>query len=143
MSALQHTPVDTIAKVHATLKASFRAGTTRPLPYRRTQLLQLARLVQDNADALRAALHADLHKQPLEVDMSELAPIVRGCLHAADSLEQWAAPDVPQVEAWKSSWNAKLFKAPKGVALIISSVSSVLFICQSLSAPSADPGITL
>jgi aldehyde dehydrogenase (NAD+) len=74
---MQNTPVDQIASIHSKAKDSFKAGVSRTLEFRRHQLLQLARLVQENADLIRDALRADLHKQKFEVDVTELAPIGR------------------------------------------------------------------
>ena len=99
---------------------TFRAGTTRPLSYRREQLLQLARMMQDNIVPFEEALLADLNKQRQEAATSEINVIIQGSLHAVDNLEEWAKPEKPKVEAWRGSWDTTVYHVPKGVALLIS-----------------------
>jgi aldehyde dehydrogenase (NAD+) len=89
------------------------------LEYRRAQLLALARLTQDNAEALLGALHSDLGRHKFEGNIAEISPPISACIHAANSLEEWMKSDKPQVEEWRSSYNTTIYKAPKGVVIII------------------------
>ncbi|GJE86460.1 aldehyde dehydrogenase family protein [Phanerochaete sordida] len=121
MSAdLQFTPLEEIQSVYARVNATFKAGTTRPLSYRRHQLLQLARMLQENITAWEDASLADLGKQRQETTVTELTPIIQGSINAAESLEEWATPEKPKVEAWRSSWNTTIYHVPKGIVLLIS-----------------------
>lgn len=85
MSSLKYTTKEHITEIHNRLSRTFCEGRTLPLEYRRKQLLQLARLVQENADAVMGSLKADLGRHPLEATLPELGPIVSGALHAAES----------------------------------------------------------
>ena len=107
-------------QIYAEVNKTFKAGVTRPLSYRRHQLLQLARMMQENITAIEDALLADLGKQRQESTVSEIGPIVTGSLHAAENLEEWAKPEKPKVEAWRSSWDTTVHHVPKGVVLLIS-----------------------
>ena len=89
------------------------------MEYRRAQLFSLARLTQDNADALLGALYSDLGRHKLEGNIPEISPVVAACILAANSLEEWTKPDKPQVEEWRSSYNTTIYKAPKGVVINI------------------------
>jgi aldehyde dehydrogenase (NAD+) len=89
------------------------------LEYRRKQLLQVARLIQENADIVMASLKADLGRHVFEATLPELGPIVSSALHAVENLEKWNSPEKPQVEAWRSGWDTTIFKAPKGTVLDI------------------------
>jgi aldehyde dehydrogenase (NAD+) len=89
------------------------------LEYRRAQLLALARLTQENTDALLGALNSDLGRHKLEGNLPEIGPVVSGCILAANSLEAWTKPDKPQVEEWRSSYDTTIHKAPKGIVVII------------------------
>ena len=103
------------------LHSTFRSRVTRSLAYRRRQLLQLARMLQDNHTAFEDALLADLNKPRMETSVSEVAHLITSVMNAAENLESWAAPDpFPTQEAWRSSWGATLYKEPQGVVLIIS-----------------------
>ncbi|KAL1725747.1 Aldehyde/histidinol dehydrogenase [Schizophyllum commune] len=118
--SLKYTDIDEIPKIHARLRATFESGKTQPLEYRRHQLLQLARLIQDNAEAMQNAIYKDYGKQRLEVVIGELSPAVSAAIHAANKLEEWTKPEKPTVEEWRSSWDTTIYKQPKGVSIIIS-----------------------
>ena len=111
--------ISTISQIHARLRATYKSGVTRPLAYRRKQLLQLARLMQENVTAFEDAELHDLGKPRMEVALIELTTVVQACLYAAKNLEEWAKPEKPVVEEWRSSWDTTIYHVPKGVALII------------------------
>ena len=115
-----------LVQIYARLKTTFKEGTTRPLAYRRKQLLQLARMFQDNQVAIEDALLADLGKPRQESSVAEIGPVIGSAVRAAAKLEQWTQPVKPEVEEWRSSWDTTIYKVPKGVALIISYVISLI-----------------
>ncbi|KZV89019.1 aldehyde dehydrogenase [Exidia glandulosa HHB12029] len=115
-----YTPFDEISRVHDTLVSTFDSGRTLPLAFRRQQLLQLARLFQQNIQEIRDALSADLGRNPVEVAIGDTAPVIASAIRAADSLEAWAAPEKPTVEAWRAGWDTTVYPVPKGAVLIIS-----------------------
>ena len=98
------------------------SGVTRPLAYRRRQVLQLARMMQDNIVAVEDSVLADLGKQRQECTVAETAPLVTACLYAAENLEAWTKPEKPSVDPFRASWDATIYPVPKGVSLIISYV---------------------
>lgn len=112
-------------QIHSRLVQTFKSGVTRPLAYRRHQLLQLARLIQENIGPLEDAVLADLGKQRQETTLTELAPMVTAALYAVQQLEEWTRPEKPRVDPFRSSWDATVYPVPKGVALIISCVHAV------------------
>ncbi|KAG1770322.1 Aldehyde/histidinol dehydrogenase [Suillus placidus] len=120
MSSMKYTPKQHITEIHSRLSKTFREGRTLPLEYRRKQLLQVARLVQENVDAVMASLKADLGRHPFEATLPELGPMVSSALHAVQNLDEWNSPEKPQVEAWRSGWDTTIFKAPKGTVVNIS-----------------------
>ncbi|EGN94472.1 hypothetical protein SERLA73DRAFT_62345, partial [Serpula lacrymans var. lacrymans S7.3] len=89
------------------------------LAYRRQQLLQLARLAQENAEVIMTSLKADLGRHRLEAALPEVGPIVASALLSAAKLEEWTKPEKPEVEEWRSSWDTTIYKAPKGVVVNI------------------------
>ncbi|KAH0833838.1 aldehyde dehydrogenase [Lanmaoa asiatica] len=111
---------DTLHQIRETLRATFKTGVTRPLAWRKHQLYQLARLVQNEADALCDALAKDLSKPRVEVLMTEIGAIVERATKSAEQLDAWAMPEHPEVPDWQKGWKPTVFKAPKGTVLIIS-----------------------
>ncbi|KAL1680556.1 Aldehyde/histidinol dehydrogenase [Schizophyllum commune] len=137
---LEYTPLDDIAKIHARLRATFDSGKTLPLSYRRQQLLQLARMVQQNAHAFEDALWREFRKQPLEIAMVDLSPVVSAALYAAENWERWAAVmgveddeeegegvkkeerarEQKKAEKKRRQWRTTIHKQPKGLVVNIS-----------------------
>ncbi|KAI0341284.1 aldehyde dehydrogenase [Trametopsis cervina] len=120
MDESQWTPLSSIDTIYTTLHQTWKSRLTLSLSFRRHQLLQLARMIQDNTTAFEDAVLSDLGKQRQECASTELGPIVHGALHAAAHLEEWASPEKPEVEAWRKNWDATVYPVPKGVVLIIS-----------------------
>ncbi|KAI0826392.1 aldehyde dehydrogenase [Irpex lacteus] len=116
----QYASLEQIDEIYARVAQTWKSGVTRSLDYRRRQLLQLARMIQENKTVWEDAVLADLGKQRQECVSTELGPTVHGALHAAENLEDWARPEKPKVDAWRQNWDATIYPVPKGTALIIS-----------------------
>ncbi|KAF8438329.1 aldehyde dehydrogenase [Boletus edulis BED1] len=120
MTIIRYTPIKEIPKIRETLRATFKAGVTRPLEWRKHQLYQLARLAQNEADAICDALNKDLSKPRLEVLRTEVGNIVERATKSAQKLDVWAAPEHPDVPDWQKGWKPTILKAPRGTVLIMS-----------------------
>ncbi|KAI0053240.1 aldehyde dehydrogenase [Auriscalpium vulgare] len=119
-STLKYTSLEEIAFAHELVHKTFKAGTTRPLEWRKQQLRQLARMLRENEDAIVAALQADMKKPALETISFEINPMAERSFASAEMLDQWAQPErVEDVPDWQKSWAPTIHKAPKGPALII------------------------
>ncbi|KAJ3720080.1 aldehyde dehydrogenase [Lentinula raphanica] len=118
------TPLDEIPKINAALHATFASRKTFPLAWRQHQLLQIARMLQENHKAFADAIYADLGKPAFEVYMTELNLMVDRAIISAKRLPEWAAvknlenhPDLP---SHQKSWKPRVTPTPKGAALVIS-----------------------
>jgi aldehyde dehydrogenase (NAD+) len=120
MSDAVSTPIaNLIPDLVARLRASFDAGRTRPLAWRREQLQALRALLTENADALLAALRADLRKPDVESWTTELSFTIGEIDLARKKLHSWAKPrrlPTPLPLQPGRSW---LVPEPLGVVLII------------------------
>jgi acyl-CoA reductase-like NAD-dependent aldehyde dehydrogenase len=113
----------TRVKIRAELNATFVSGLTRPLEFRRHQLLQLARMIQENKESWYEALRQDLGRPDQETALHELGPIVDRCVRSVEQLEEWARPLVPtDVPDWQKTWKPTAYRGPKGVVLVIACV---------------------
>ena len=63
---------------------------------------------------------ADLGKPRFEITVIEISTTIQAAVKATTLLEEWTAPEKPQVQEWRSSWDATIYKEPKGVVLLIS-----------------------
>ncbi|CAA7269777.1 unnamed protein product [Cyclocybe aegerita] len=116
-----YTPIAEIPKIVASLRTTFRSGHTKPLAFRRHQLHQLARLAQENADALATAIHLDLGRPKQESIMAEVGAIVERSLICAEKVGEWVQTEdlEGKVEVWQRGWRPRVVKEAKGVVLII------------------------
>ncbi|KAG6332317.1 hypothetical protein ID866_6770, partial [Astraeus odoratus] len=119
-SILVYTSIDDIPQIRDDLRVTFKSGVTRSLEWRRRQLHQLARLAQNEADAIAEAIARDFAKPRFEVVVMEAGWIVQCALQNAEKLEEWAKPEEPTVQESQKRWKPTIHKVPKGTVLIIS-----------------------
>ncbi|RDB17524.1 Aldehyde dehydrogenase family 3 member B1 [Hypsizygus marmoreus] len=117
---MSYTPLDEMPKIRDSLRATFRKGVPRPLAWRRHQLLQLARMMQENSDAFVEALAADLGRPKLESLVAEVCVVIDRAMICAEKLDEWTKPEKVEVPDWQKSWSPTIHKGSKGTVLIIS-----------------------
>jgi len=97
----------------------FLSGATRPLEFRRAQLLTLRGAIEAHEQLLLDALQADLGKSPHEAYATELGLVLGEIRHALRHLPAWMKPRGRRTPllAWPS--HGLIRPEPYGVALII------------------------
>jgi aldehyde dehydrogenase (NAD+) len=108
-----------LAALIARQRACFRAGFTRSLDFRRTQLEKLRAALETREPLLFDALQADLRKSPYHAYATEIGLVHSEIRHAQRQLPAWLKPR--RVGTPLISWPARGFIRPEpyGVALII------------------------
>lgn len=101
------------------LRATFDAGRTRPLKWRRAQLDGMQRMLEENEDAIAGALHADLAKPAQEVVLGETALLFGEIRQARSRMERWARPRKVATPPVAQPGRSFIQPEPLGVALII------------------------
>ena len=101
------------------LRSAYDAGLTRPLPWRRTQLRGLDRLLVDGERELLAALRSDFGKPDLEAWLTELAHVRHELAHIQSHLAAWARPERVPLRAVLRPGSATTVAEPLGVALVL------------------------
>lgn len=76
-------------------------------------------MLQENQSAFEDAHYLDFNKPRLEIALNDLTGPITAVAYTLEHFEEWARPEKPEVEAWRSSWDTTIHKVPKGVALII------------------------
>ncbi|TRM57649.1 aldehyde dehydrogenase [Schizophyllum amplum] len=116
----EYTPLEEIPKIRTQLRDTFASGLTLPPAYRIQQLRQLARMCQENKDAITDALALDLGKPKIEVLSGEIGHIIARSLHAAEHVHEWTRPEKVEVDTpWQKEWDTRIYRLPKGVVLVI------------------------
>ncbi|KCV69337.1 hypothetical protein H696_03769 [Fonticula alba] len=116
---LVYTPIEKIPSIVRCARTAFDTGRIRSLDYRRKQLRQLAALIDENREALNAALLADLRKCPNEAQMCEYMTVKNDIADALLNLEKWAAPQAVAKTPAQMFNRMQIRKDPLGVVLII------------------------
>ncbi|KAG7087175.1 hypothetical protein E1B28_013156 [Marasmius oreades] len=118
---LDFTPIDAIPKIHEGLRKTFLKRTSLSIAWRQHQLLQLARMMQENHQAFADALNMDLGRPAQEAYAMEINPLIERAVSSAKTLPGWAAPErkEDEVPEWQKSWKPTVYRTPKGVVLVI------------------------
>ncbi|CAG8572983.1 1031_t:CDS:2 [Cetraspora pellucida] len=116
---LIHTDIDELPSIVQKLRKSFHSNLTKPLRYRKEQLGNLYRMIDENEQAFCDALYKDLHKHKYESLLGELAWVKQEALDTTSSLKNWAEPNYVKVNLGYMMNKCHVRKEPVGIVLII------------------------
>src|SRR5271156_4383781 len=111
-------PVDIAATV-GRLRQTFATGRTRDIEWRKQQLLQLQKLMEENEAAIDAALADDLDRKPFEAFIGDIAGTVAEAKYAAKRLRRWTRRKYLLLEAAQLPGRGWVEYEPYGTVLII------------------------
>ncbi|SPM29524.1 aldehyde dehydrogenase family protein [Mycobacterium terramassiliense] len=111
-------PVDVPATV-ARLRKTFATGRTRDIEWRRRQLLQLAKLMDENEAAIGAALAEDLDRSPFESFIADVATTAGEAKFAAKRVRRWTRRKYQLLEMPQLPGRGWIEYEPYGTVLII------------------------
>lgn len=109
-----------IPPIVARLRASFDAGRTKPIAWRRAQLRALRRLLIEERPTLEKALQDDLGKPALEAHTTEIGYVINEIDHTLKHLASWLRPKRVTVPMAMAPAKARWVREPLGLVLIIS-----------------------
>ncbi|KAF9264385.1 aldehyde dehydrogenase [Marasmius fiardii PR-910] len=118
---LDYTPIDELPKIHEGLRKTFQERISLPIAWRQHQLLQLARMLQENHKVFADAVNKDLGRPAQEAYAMEITVLIERAITSAKALPKWAAPEQKEDEVpeWQKSWKPTVHRTPKGVVLVI------------------------
>ncbi|BBZ46394.1 aldehyde dehydrogenase family protein [Mycobacterium parmense] len=111
-------PVD-IPSTVARLRKTFATGRTRDVAWRKHQLLQLQKLMEENEDAIAAALVEDLDRNPFEAYIADVATTVGEAKYAAKRVRRWTRRRYQLLEMPQLPGRGWVQYEPYGTVLII------------------------
>ena len=103
----------------ADLRDTFGSGLTRPAHWRRTQLRQVQRLLDENEAEILEALRTDLGKPSAEGWLSDVGLIAAEIDYMLKHLDDWMKPERVRVPMVAAPGKATVVPEPLGVALVI------------------------
>lgn len=101
------------------LRATFESGVTRPLEWRRHQLQQMIRMLQDNESRFLAALKTDLGKPEIEGFITDIAFVISEIKMMLKNLKKWNKPQRVPTPLVSKPAKSLLIPEPLGVVLVI------------------------
>jgi aldehyde dehydrogenase (NAD+) len=113
------TTVHDASSTVASLRGAFEGGLTRPLAWRKEQLLAIKRLVTDGEEELVAAMREDLGKPAVEARLTDLSFVAAEVDVMLRHLDSWARPERVGVPLTLQPGTATIVREPLGVALVI------------------------
>lgn len=97
----------------------FQSGASRPIEWRESQLLALRAMLADHAEDFYAALWADLRRNRVDADWTDVKYLASEINHALAHLREWTAPKAIGTPLVLAPSRAYVRFDPLGVGLII------------------------
>ena len=101
------------------VRGAFNSGRTRPVEWRKEQLLALDRLLVESEAELLEALRLDLGKPALEGFITDIAFVRAEIAETLRHLDQWLRPERAKVPVKQQPGTARIHRDPLGAVLII------------------------
>jgi aldehyde dehydrogenase (NAD+) len=101
----------------------------QPIKDRKRLLKEFAQFVLANRERIGQAVHKDFKKPLLEIDLSEVYPVMSEIRHAIDKLDEWTSPLKIDAPLTYLGTRSKIVYEPKGVCLIIAPWNYPFSLC--------------
>ncbi|BFZ54512.1 Hexadecenal dehydrogenase [Savitreella phatthalungensis] len=112
----------------STLKETYLSGVTRPIEWRRKQLMKLFDALENNTETFQVALAKDFGKPAHEVLLTELQTLKTEIVEVLGHIKAWMKPESGDAAFPFNLTFPKIEKRPLGVALIIGAWNYPLFV---------------
>ncbi|KAJ8528990.1 hypothetical protein K7X08_035825 [Anisodus acutangulus] len=103
------------------LRETYKSGKTKEESWRRSQLKNLLRLLEEKEDDIFKALKQDLGKHQVEAYRDEIGTLIKTVNYALDGLKQWMSSKKAKLPIAAFPSSAELVAEPLGLVLIVSS----------------------
>jgi aldehyde dehydrogenase (NAD+) len=108
-----------IAATVGRLRQTFATGRTRDIDWRKRQLLQLAKLMDENEPAIADALAEDLDRSPFEAFIADIATTAGEAKFAAKKVRSWTRRKYRLLEMPQLPGRGWIEYEPYGTVLVI------------------------
>jgi len=122
------TPVDDIPAVRGRLKNAFKTGRTKPIQFRKQQLLAVSYLIKDNIPLFQRALASDLGRSNMETFILEVGATLTEAVNAYHNVAKWSKHERAPFSLNWFAMKPTIRKEPKGVVLLISPFNYPMFL---------------
>ena len=139
---MSHTQ-ESIHRIVEKQRAFFRSNITLDTDWRISQLKKLRKAVTEHRSSLESALYEDLGKDPSEVYLCEIGPVIVEINEILRELKRWARPErhFSGLMCFPST-RTTVYKMPYGVTLIFSPFNFPVMLTLGVLAASISGGNT-
>eukprot|EP00898_Chlorokybus_atmophyticus_P000911 jgi/Chlat1/1820/Chrsp138S00767 len=117
------------------VRRAFDSGFTRPFSWRKQQLRQLLRMLEEKRPQFSEALQKDLGKGEVESNVFELGAAGNAIQDLLENFRQWAAPEKVATPLSFFPGSAEIVQEPLGVCLVIAPWNfPILLLVEPLAA---------
>lgn len=117
---LKYTDTKEIPAIIKKVTDGFYSGKTHSVEWRKQQIRQIWKMMDENEGYLYEALKLDVGKPRFEAQLFEMGLVKNDCLLALAQLDSWMQPESVAVPPPFENWQPRIFRQPRGVALVIS-----------------------
>jgi aldehyde dehydrogenase (NAD+) len=100
-------------------KERFRQVKTEPVSARKEKLNKLSQWLLENRDRIKNAIHEDFKKPLMEVETSEIYPVLSEIRHTLSHLDSWTQATKVDAPLTYIGTRSEIRYEPKGICLII------------------------
>ncbi len=122
-------PKTSISSVFEAQKQKSLTLRTQSIKERKKLLSDFSKFILDNRERIQKAVHQDLKKSFIEVDLSEIYPVVTEIRHTLEHLDEWTAPKKIDAPITYLGTRSEIKFEPKGVCLIIAPWNYPFSLC--------------
>jgi aldehyde dehydrogenase (NAD+) len=108
-----------VAATVARLRQTFATGRTRDIEWRKQQLLQLQKLMEENEAAIADALAEDLDRSPFEAFIADIATTIGEAKYAAKKVRSWTRRKYRLLELPQLPGRGWIEYEPYGTVMVI------------------------
>jgi aldehyde dehydrogenase (NAD+) len=101
----------------------------QPIKARKTLLKEFCQFLLENRERIGQAVHQDFRKPLIEVDISEIYPVISEIRHVLGKLDEWARPQKIDAPLAYLGTRSEILFEPKGVCLILAPWNYPFSLC--------------
>ncbi|MFN8287015.1 MAG: aldehyde dehydrogenase family protein [Chitinophagales bacterium] len=114
-----NTKLEEILRIYDAQQKNKQNVKDTSISQRLKKIKKLRKTVLAKREEIQQALWADFHKPAMQVDITEIYPIISECKHFEENLDYWSTPTEANTPLLLFGTYAKIIREPKGSVLLL------------------------